>query len=86
MPSSDVRSRMMAPGIGYVRIAAIAANTAGTVKTQIAELQKSGATKLIVDVRRTSTGDLEQGLALARLFVGQGTLAVLERRRTCVSR
>ena len=57
LPASDVRGRIAAPGIGYVRIAAIGAPTAGAVKTQIAELQKAGATKLIVDVRRTSTGD-----------------------------
>ena len=36
---------------------------------------KAGATKLIVDVRRTSGGTLDDGLALARLFVGKGTLA-----------
>jgi len=36
---SDVRSRMMAPGIGYVRIAALPP-IRRTVKTQIAELQE----------------------------------------------
>ena len=54
-------------------------DTAGQVKSQIADLQKNGAAKLIVDVRRTSTGDADQGLALARLFVNQGTLAIRER-------
>ena len=43
---------------------------------------KSGATTLIVDVRRTSGGSLDAGLALARLFVGSGTLAVRETRGT----
>ena len=32
---------------------------------------KSGASKLIVDVRRTSGGSLDGGIALARLFVGK---------------
>ena len=79
LPASDVRGRVTAPGVGYIRVAAFGANTTNAVKTQVAELQKAGATKLIIDVRRTSTGDLEQGLTLARLFVAQGTLAVRER-------
>jgi carboxyl-terminal processing protease len=80
MPASDVRGRIAAPGVGYLRIAAIGPNTVGQTKTQIADLQTKGASKLIVDVRRTSTGEAEQGLALARLFVAPGaTLAIRER-------
>ena len=41
---------------------------------QIAELTKAAPRKLIVDVRRTSGGSLDGGLALARLFVASGTL------------
>jgi len=79
MPASEVHGRMAAPGVGYLRVAAIGPSTVNVAKTQITDLQKSGATKLVVDVRRTSTGDLDQGLALARLFVRSGTLAVRER-------
>ena len=79
MPASEVRSRIAAPGVGYLRVTAIGPTTVSLAKTQIADLQKNGATKLIVDVRRTSTGDLDQGFALARLFVRTGTLAVRER-------
>src|SRR3954471_4106444 len=45
-PASMVSGRAAGPGIGYVRIAAIGANTASQVKSQIAELQKGGASKL----------------------------------------
>ena len=61
-----------------MRIAALGPNTAAQVKSQIAELTKGGASKLIVDVRRASNGTLDDGLALARLFVGKGTLAMRE--------
>lgn len=74
----DATSRMAAPGVGYVRIAAIGAKTPDVVKAQIADLTKAGATKLILDVRRTSGGSLDAGLALARLFVASGTLAMRE--------
>jgi carboxyl-terminal processing protease len=80
MPPSDVQGRIAAPGVAYVRIAAIGPNTVNQTKSQIADLQAKGAMKVILDVRRTSTGDAEQGLALARLFVGPGaTLAIRER-------
>jgi len=75
---SDVTSRTAAPGVGYVRVAAIGSATAGQVKSQVADLAKNGAQKLIVDVRRTSTGSLDDGLTLARLFVGSGTIAMRE--------
>src|SRR6185369_12915189 len=76
--ASVVNGRMAGTGIGYVRVAAIGPNTAAQVKSQIAELTKSGAAKLVVDVRRASNGAVEDGLALARLFVGSGTLAIRE--------
>ena len=80
-PPSDVSSRTVAAGVGYLRIAAIGNATVDQVKTQVSALTKAGATKLVIDVRRTSTGSLETGLALARLFVGSGgTLAMRESR------
>jgi carboxyl-terminal processing protease len=77
-PASVVNGRIAAPGVGYVRIAVVGPNTAEQAKTQIAELTKNGATKLIVDVRRLSSGSIEDGLAIARLFIAKGTLAQRE--------
>jgi carboxyl-terminal processing protease len=77
-PGSVVNGRMAGTGIGYVRVAAIGPNTASQVKSQIAELTKGGASKLVVDVRRASNGTIDEGLAIARLFVAKGTLAIKE--------
>jgi carboxyl-terminal processing protease len=78
LPPSSVSGRIETPGIGYLRIAAIGPRTAAEVKSGTAELIKRGATELLVDVRRTSTGSLDDGLAVARLFVRDGTLAIRE--------
>ena len=75
LPPSSVTRRMAAPRVGYVRVAAIGPNTQAEVRNAVAELTKTGAASLIVDVRRTSTGTIEQGISLARLFVPSGTLA-----------
>ena len=74
----EVSGRTVAPGVGYVRVATIGPRTAEQVRAQVVDLAKRGASTLIVDVRRTSGGAPGNGLALARLFVAQGTLAVRE--------
>jgi carboxyl-terminal processing protease len=75
MPAVGVSARIAAPGVGYVRVPSIGARTADEVKTHIATMTKEGATRLVVDVRKTASGTYDQGLALARLFVANGTLA-----------
>lgn len=82
LPSLDVTGRIAAPGTGYVRIAALGPRTVDQVKAQVADLTKNGASKLIVDIRRTSAGTYDQGLTLARLFVANGTLAMREAKGT----
>jgi len=81
-PASDVTGKIAAPGVGYVRISAVGQKTPDSAKSQIADLAKAGASSLIVDVRRTSGGALDSGLTLARLFVGNGTLAMRESKGT----
>ena len=77
---SDVNGKIVAPGVGYLRIAAVGPSTAEQVKKEVGDLTKSGAAKVVVDVRRTSGGALEDGLAVAKLFVGRGVLAMREAR------
>jgi len=79
-PAADVNAKMLPSGVGYVRIAAIGQGTAGRVRTQIADLTKNGAAKLVIDVRRTSSGMIDNGIEIARLFVASGTLAMREGR------
>jgi carboxyl-terminal processing protease len=80
IPATDVTGKMAAPGVGYVRIAAVGPKTAEQTKIRINELVKGGASKLIMDVRRASGGSLDGGVALAKLFVPTGTLTVKETR------
>jgi carboxyl-terminal processing protease len=77
-PASDVTHRAAAPGVGLLRIAVVGPTTAAQVKSQAADLIKGGATKLVIDVRRTSSGTPSDGIAIARLFVASGTLALRE--------
>lgn len=76
----DVKSRQQGVGIGYVRVASFGRRAGEQLRSQIAALAKGGANRLIIDVRNTAGGDLTEGIAVARLFVGSGTLAVRESR------
>src|ERR1700730_8755794 len=80
LSAPDVKSHMQGDGVGYVRVAAFGKRAAELVRTQAAVLAKAGATKLIIDVRNSATGDLAEGVAVARLFVPSGTLAIRDAR------
>jgi carboxyl-terminal processing protease len=79
-PANEVRGRMQGDGIGYLRIAAFGRRAVEQLRTQVGSLTKSGATRLIIDIRNTAVGELTEGIAAARLFVPSGTLAVRETR------
>ena len=75
-----VKGRIAAPGAGYLRVAEFGRTTPDQIKAEAANLQKAGATRLLIDVRGNAFGDVEQGLAAARLFVANGTLAIRQDR------
>jgi len=80
LPPAPVRSRLLTDGVGYVRIAEFEKTTLDQIRTEVATLSKGGASRLVIDVRGTAFGDVESGLAVARLFVPSGTLAYRQER------
>ena len=73
---ASVTSRMVNASTGYVRVGEFAPDTAAKVKQAFDTLAKSGAAKYVIDLRGTVVGDLDHGIATARLFVRSGTLTV----------
>ncbi len=80
LPSAPVRGRIVQPGVGELRIAEFNKATADQVRTEVAALARSGATRLVIDLRGTAFGDVESGLVAARLFVPSGTLVYRQER------
>ena len=72
----DLTSKMANATTGYVRVVDFTKDTPSKVKQAFETLGKSGASKFIVDLRGTARGDIDDGLATARLFVPSGTLTV----------
>jgi len=79
--SNTVDLPLLSAEAGYVRIASFRDGVVEDLRKQIADLSKSGAKSLIIDVRRTAEGPLENGIGAARLFVKSGTLAIKAGRK-----
>ena len=62
--------------IGVIQTYTLAKGRVKEIAAKIAELQKQGAKRLILDLRHCSTGDPEEGVALANLFMDKGLIAL----------
>lgn len=73
-------SRMVRTDTGLVRVPAFTPKTADDLREQVGTLSKSGATRVLVDLRGTAEGTIADGLEAAKGFVRSGVLAVRETR------
>lgn len=72
-PSAE--ARMDAGKIGIVKINSLDDGEAADVKARVQDLLKQGAQKLVLDLRDTAGGSLTEGIAVANLFIKDGTIA-----------
>jgi len=64
------------PGrIGVLRINSFAEGDSAEVRTRVQELIKQGAQKIVVDLRGTAGGSINEAVAVANLFIKDGLLA-----------
>jgi carboxyl-terminal processing protease len=73
-----VSDKMMEDGIGYIRVDSFTKGKSQEIATKIKALQKSGAKKLILDLRNCADGDESEGIATANLFLNHGTITYLQ--------
>jgi carboxyl-terminal processing protease len=64
--------------VGYIKALALTKGKAQDIANKIKSLQKQGVKKLVLDLRNDSLGDEEEGVAVANLFLGKGTIATLQ--------
>ncbi len=73
-----IEGRMEEPGIGYIKVTTLVDGKVNEIKSTLAELVSKGAQKIVLDLRDSSNGRLQEGAAVANLFIGAGVLARLE--------
>lgn len=76
LAGAEITSRMANATTGYVRIVEFTPDTPSRLKQTVDALAKSGASRYVIDLRGTARGDLDEGVAAARLFLRTGTIAV----------
>ena len=69
-----IETRMEEPGVGYIKVASLVDGKAAEIKTQLSDLVSKGAQKIVLDLRGAANGKIQEGVAVANLFVGTGTL------------
>ena len=68
-------ARMEAGKIGILRINSFADGEAADARARTQDLIKQGAQKIVLDLRSTAGGSLSEAVAVANLFIKDGTLA-----------
>ncbi len=73
-----VADKMVEEGIGYVQVDAFTKGKSQEIASKIKGLQKSGAKKLILDLRNCAEGEESEGIATANLLLNHGTITYLQ--------
>jgi carboxyl-terminal processing protease len=65
-------------GIAYVKAEALTKGKAQEIASKVKALEKSGAKKILLDLRNCAEGDESEGVAVANLFLNHGTITYLQ--------
>jgi carboxyl-terminal processing protease len=78
IPAPAVTDKTMEDGIGYVKAEALTKGKAQEISAKIKQLEKSGAKKILLDLRNCAEGEETEGIAVANLFLNHGTITYLQ--------
>lgn len=73
-----VSGKMLEDGIAYIKIDDFPKGRSQEVAAKLKDLDKTGAKKLVVDLRNSGSGDENEGIATANLFLNHGTISYLQ--------
>jgi len=82
IPMSSVRSSILQPGYGYLRVTNFRMNTLDDMEKHLTKLEgeKDGLKGLIIDLRDNPGGLLDQAIKISDLFLEQGTIVSIKGR------
>jgi carboxyl-terminal processing protease len=75
-----VEKRVLEDGIGYIKIAEFGTSTVDEVETAMGSLTRSGAKKLVLDLRGSTNGSTETAVRVASAFLKDGVVTKLVSR------
>ena len=71
----QAEARVEAGKVGVIKVYSLEDGEANDIKTLIHNLSKQGVQKIVLDLRGVATGTLNEGVAVANLFIKDGDLA-----------
>ena len=74
-PAADVSTQ--AGKVGVIKVYGLGDGSAADIRGKITELSRQGVQKIVLDLRGVAGGKLDEGAALANLFIKSGTLATV---------
>lgn len=77
-----IESKLLPDEIGYIKIPSMSSDEVKETAAAVAELQKQGAKKLILDVRYSASGDPSDGIDLANLFLDKGLITYTQGQKS----
>lgn len=81
-----VETRVEAGKIGVVKVFSLASGEGNNIKNAIQGLTKQGIQKIVLDLRSVATGTIDEGAAVANLFIKDGELAKIVGRDSKVTK
>jgi carboxyl-terminal processing protease len=82
----NVESRVEAGKIGVIKVYSLEGGESVDIRTQLQNFQKQGIQKVVLDLRGVAAGTLDEGVAVANLFIKDGNLATVVGRENKVTR
>ncbi len=82
VPLPEVTAKMMPNQVGYLHVASLGTNRLAETKNKLQDLKKDGAKYIVLDLRHNSTGEQQNGIALANLFLDSGEITYLQGQKT----
>ena len=73
-----ITDKVMQDGIVYIKIDDFPKGRSQEVANKLKSLQKDGAKKVILDLRNSGSGEEDEGVATANLFLNHGTITYLQ--------
>jgi carboxyl-terminal processing protease len=71
----EATARVEAGKVGVIKIYSLEKGEASDIKNRVQELMKQGVQKIILDLRGTAAGDINEAADVANLFIKEGNLA-----------
>ena len=73
-----VSGKSLEDGIGYIKIEDFPRGRSQEVAAKLKDLENAGAKKVILDLRNSGSGDENEGIATANLFLNHGMISYLQ--------